>query len=284
MQDPTTRKNKGSNSKLLAYSGMAGAFLALARDADGQIIYTDVIPDDVIVLATHSFDLDGDGLADVAFRHHQVFTPFAELSTMPGAAFIGILSATVSGSVYVRPSVLPNGAIVGPASPDWHVPSSSNYARMAPGNWQGQSGFVGYRFLGGDGGTHYAWIELEVGSTIPSVIVKGYAYEATPNTAISTGDISTTIPEMTRDQHFFEVFPNPATDHATIRLATAEAGTYEIRILNGVGQVLSTQRITSGAGSGELQLDLGALAPGTYFVELRNGERITYRKVTKIAP
>ena len=83
---------------------------------------------------------------------------------------------------------------------------------------------------------------------------------------------------------FFNVFPNPATDHATIRLANTVDGSCEMKILNGVGQVLSTQRITSGAGSGELQLDLGALAPGTYFVELRNGERITYRKVTKIAP
>ena len=105
-----------------------------------------------------------------------------------------------------------------------------------------------------------------------------------PSRNFADTGISLGIPAHREKGLSFQLFPNPTSGDAVIRCARSEAGTYEIRILNGIGQVLSTQRITSGAGSGELQLELGALAPGTYFVELRNGDRIAYRKVTKIAP
>ena len=39
------------------------------------------------------------------------------------------------------------------------------------------------------GNTHYGWIRLDVNSTVDTVIIKDYAYEATPDAAIDAGEM-----------------------------------------------------------------------------------------------
>jgi hypothetical protein len=112
--------------------------------------------------------------------------------------------------------------------------------------------------------------------------ILGYAFEATPNTAIDAGDQGTTTSMLDLEGSArLQVFPNPVRDMAVLRLADDIEGNVSVQVLDAIGRVMQRAELNTASGSRSIELDLSALPNGTYFVSVRNGERVMHRKVTK---
>jgi choice-of-anchor B domain-containing protein len=72
------------------------------------------------------------------------------------------------------------------------------------------------------------------------------------------------------------ISPNPAHDQLNIQLQTKEAGDWSWSLNNVSGQMISTGRQPEGAT--QVSVQLSGLAPGLYFVEIREGQG---KKVTR---
>jgi len=70
-----------------------------------------------------------------------------------------------------------------------------------------------------------------------------------------------------------QVYPNPATNYITI--ATAEINTGTIRIMNLLGQEMSSHTITGTLTS----VDISALVEGIYFVSVESGTQKIVKKI-----
>ena len=70
-----------------------------------------------------------------------------------------------------------------------------------------------------------------------------------------------------------EVFPNPAGEH--LYLTTGREAAAEIRLIHPGGMVMLERKAWYGPDG----IDVSEFPPGLYFLEIRTGEQITYRKV-----
>jgi hypothetical protein len=151
------------------------------------------------------------------------------------------------------------------------------------GAWPGQTAYLGCRFVSGLGTTHYAWVKLSVDPLVANMTIMGYAFEATPNTAITAGDegvISSLSDHLGSGR--LQVFPNPVKDLTTVRLGDDLNGQVTIQVLDGIGRVMREDHLSTLNGTRTLDLDLSALPAGNYFVAVRSGDRVIHRKVTKV--
>jgi hypothetical protein len=78
------------------------------------------------------------------------------------------------------------------------------------------------------------------------------------------------------------VFPNPVRDRATLRLPEGLEGQVTVEVLDGIGQVMQRSEFNASTGMRTSELDLASLPAGTYFMSVRNGDRVMHRKVTKV--
>jgi hypothetical protein len=284
--------HKGSRSeKWKAYSGMAAAFLAVDHQANAQVLYTDVDPDEVVANGTYDIDFDGDGTVDVSFQH-----VLSNFTTSSGT--INIRAAAVNGDVigpssssYVYASALAAGAPIAPGNPDWNVTSSgllgvqftAGSGSGTYGNWPGQTAYLGCRFVSGLGTTHYAWVQLAVDAQVNNLTIIGYAFETTPDSLILAGDegIASSVADLLGSGRL-QVFPNPVKDLTTVRLGDDMNGQVSVQVLDGIGRVVQENQMNTINGTRSLDLDLSALPAGNYFVAVRSGDRVIHRKITKV--
>ncbi|MFT5779909.1 MAG: hypothetical protein ACI837_002868 [Crocinitomicaceae bacterium] len=93
-----------------------------------------------------------------------------------------------------------------------------------------------------------------------------------------TGDCSVflELDELTSHSNF-ELLPNPARDHTTIRMSESTNGPVFIQILDGLGRVV--QEIEAPSGSSEIELNLSDYKPGVYYVKLTSEESSTTKKL-----
>jgi hypothetical protein len=178
-------------------------------------------------------DFDNDGVIDLNFLHFQVVSSSVQVheALFGGAVGASVMGTGVAGYTAITPQVLAAGSDVGSSAPNWNdiaTSSGSNIGMLAYiyqgypplGNWSGQAGFAGFRFLAGDGQQHYGWVELEVPVGATQVMIKSYAYEATPNAGIEAGATCRVVREWRLGEPTGRllIFPNPVRDHVVVRL------------------------------------------------------------------
>ncbi len=78
------------------------------------------------------------------------------------------------------------------------------------------------------------------------------------------------ITENTNVAIDISIFPNPASDHATIILDLAAEGTYTLTMYDILGQELQTKKFVFTKGSNQIELPLNAIKNGYYFVNIQN--------------
>ncbi len=278
-----TKRTLGKKaSKALSYSGMATALLAMAHDADAQVVYTDVNPDVTFSDDFFEIDFDGDEVIDLAFGQINLSSANSEknvviLAVPDGNGFKGYVSST-----FVYASAMSFGVAIAPGGNFQTGTGTCVFAASYGtfGDWGGQIAYVGCKFEGGDGQTHYGWVHLEVAPGATSVTILAYGYESTPNTAISAGDMGTTTGIGTVAEKFnFNIAPNPTKDQAVIGLQGVKGQNVTVSVIDAMGKVMFTEQVS--AMEETHTLDLSNLAQGTYFVRLENGKEVAFRKVTK---
>ncbi len=288
----TTKRTLGKKTtKVLSYSGMATALLAMAHDADAQVIYTDVNPDLTFTNDVFEIDFDGDAVTDLTIMHVASSSSSSSMvinvnAVAVNAAEGNAFKGNVQGS-YAYASVLAAGDAIAPGAGFQTSYGTCAFAISIPGlfattygDWAGQTGYVGCKFEGGDGQTHYGWVHLSVATGVTSATVLAYGYESTPNTAISAGDMGTTTGIGTVAEKFnFNIAPNPTKDQAVIGLQGVKGQNVTVSVIDAMGKVMFTEQVS--AMEETHTLDLSNLAQGTYFVRLENGKEVAFRKVTK---
>jgi hypothetical protein len=138
-------------------------------------------------------------------------------------------------------------------------------------NWNGVTDkYLGLKFVVG-GNTHYGWARLDVDALADSLVLKDYAYNATPDAGILAGAM-VNLSEKTIEK--LVNFVNQANNSVNVVVNG--------NLTNGVVSVVSTtgQVISSGAINGQtFSVDMNGLASGVYLVNVSFAEGSTTKKI-----
>ncbi|MBL7804695.1 MAG: PKD domain-containing protein [Saprospiraceae bacterium] len=77
------------------------------------------------------------------------------------------------------------------------------------------------------------------------------------------------------------LFPNPATDEATLAFTSRETADFELRLSNLSGQTVLSQQQKAAAGPNAVRVPLSDLTPGIYLVQLRSDNQVETLKLMK---
>ncbi len=251
---------KITSKKLLKYGTLSAAALGCSI-GNAQVVYTDI--DDIDVFTDGPFvgiDIDGDAVQDL------VPAAGATAAVIYGGSFDGNYVnannnaiAGFSAGPYNYASNLAEGDLI-----DASIGFAPNGGR-ADLNFNGCAysnsqfcdgvvdGYIGFSFeIGGD--THFGWMRVDLAADGSGFIVKDYAYEETPNTAIAAGDGLLSL-----EDNVIEGFTSFVDSNNILRL-NAPSVLENISIYNVTGQeVLNTK-----LGNNSESIDINALSTGVY--------------------
>ncbi len=77
-----------------------------------------------------------------------------------------------------------------------------------------------------------------------------------------------------------KVFPNPATDIATIELQLEETNNVSVSLINAVGQQVSTVNYGKQTGYNQYKLDVSNVSAGVYFININIDEEVVTKRIT----
>jgi hypothetical protein len=139
-------------------------------------------------------------------------------------------------------------------------------------NWNGVTDkYLGLKFVVG-GNTHYGWARLDSYAIGDSVVVKDYAFEATPNVGILTGAMGASLTE-TQIENLVK-FVNQANNTVQV-VVNGNLTNGVVSVVSSTGQVVSTDNITAKTFS----VDMNSLSSGIYMVNVTFNEGATTKKI-----
>jgi len=247
--------------KITQYGAMVAAIGTVA-ETNGQVIYTDIVDFEGDSASSFELDLNGDGVNDFTINGSSIQI-LVDASSNSIAGSLGGLS-------YKYPFALNEGSVID-GNQVWqssngqilrYKTSSGATSCQYSSNWCGDTvdKYLGLRF-DISGNAHYGWVRLDV--TVPNSmdnwVVKDFAYEATPDTAISAGD------------GILNTF-----DQGLQRVAVVANGKFidlgnlpdqlSYRLYNIVGQ----QIVSGDISENSFRIDLSTQSSGLYVLELSN--------------
>ncbi len=260
--------------KLTSYGAFAAALAGVAN-ANGQVAYTNVDPDETIMDTDYNLDLDGDAVVDYVLHERngtngvQVQQDVAMVNAIRGLA----------GGNYNYPNVLNMGDPISSGQTDFivHAQQTLNWQGCAFTNSQWCNGvvdkYLGLRFEIG-GNTHYGWARLDVPADGSSFTIKDYAYNVTPNAPITAGE-GLGVEDLNSNTSVSLISPNPAKDFVSVRLTeTFDSERTQITISD-----LSGKQVLSAAYTEEI--NVSSLEKGVYVMTITDGNEIENQKLIK---
>ena len=236
---------KSLSKRLLQYGALTSAALGVS-DAAGQIVYVDVEPDAIIAVGeTFSTDFDEDGFEDVSVANPADLANGFAAVVFPssGGAFVGF-----TAGAYQYPALLNEGDIIDDASgyTEVGVRGDLNYYGCAYSNSQWcdtvVDGYLGVKFNNLLGGTdHYGWIRMDTdvnGTNL--MVVKGYAFNLTPDTVIEAGDEGVL---SLQDEYFNDFNYYIATNSQLV--INASTSLENIQLYNLLGQEVISKKLSN---------------------------------------
>lgn len=242
---------KTISKKLLNYSAMSAAILAGAN-ASGQIVFTDLDPDQTLGPASESFmiDLNEDGTNDFDF---QIFNSAGTvLFALDANGFVGF----VGPSAYNYPSNLAEGTVIDGTSPVLtSVRGDLNFNSCYYPSSQfcdGADGFVGL-VLDVSGETFYGWARINVSTPGNELTIQEYAYNSVAGESIMVGQTTLALEDNTIEGFSSFVSDNVLTLNANTPLET-------VTIHSITGQEVISQKLSNTTAT----VDLNGLSTGVY--------------------
>lgn len=270
--------SKNLTKRLAQYGAMSAAVMAGA-DANGQVVYTDVDPDVTLQVGDlFSLDFESDTFEDVEVRNPDGLAGGNAAIVFPssGGAFAGFTSA---GGTYDYPFLMAEGDVIDAATGYTTTGDRGdlNYYGCAYSNsqWCGDvnDGYLGVRFISlTTGTTHYGWVRLDTDVNGDNLItVKDFAFEATPDTAISAGDQGS----LGLTDSAFGAFEYHTSDNA-LHLSSATMMN-QVVLHNVLGQEVARQQIN--ATSATVAMD--RLSAGVYIATITAEGQTKSIKISK---
>jgi hypothetical protein len=288
---PLPVRKDSLGEKLKNYSVLAGSILASSLAAQGQVVYTDVIPDVTLggTLSlndtTYTLDLNNDG----TFEFNIVLTYSGTDPLAPGPSF----HETMNGDFNVQNNKIliyrtgiyyPVGLKV-PCGND--IPATSYFygSQFAGLSWQVgavsadhwnniHDRVVGLKFkIGTD--VHYGWVRLDMNTldSIPNIVIKDYAYEATALQSIVACDtLAVGIPHSNTGKNEVSIFPNPSDGKCVFKFENPLKNRVEITVTDVFGKDVYGTNMMLNSQQHQLSFDFSHLASGIYFIQLKSEE------------
>ena len=291
--------------KLLAYSAAAGAIFEVGQNAEAQVAYTDVDPDEIVIAPglgladTLAIDLNGDGIIDVNIVHGSGDKWYTTGTSASLWKTIRALPGT-GGQVNIAPSYLTAWsasynfanrfdaeALIGPDLGEgeyWSGGTSSfelawlgTYAQGTgpynTGPWVdgAPDKYLGIRFTLDEGTSyHYGWVRLDVTSDIIQVTVKDYAYEQTADVAIAAGDMgNVSVRDGLRNDLDVKVF----SFNRSIIVSDLDVDRAQADVFNVAGQLVRSIQVEKG------RTEIPMENNGLYIVRIDTGKDLVSSKV-----
>ena len=240
---------KNTFKKLLAYSSSANAFLLMAPNANGQVIYHNIDPDTLLQGAyiddlsdSLNVDFNGDGVTDIQIRYNgaiewyvvgELETNAYGIMTASIKQFNAVIKNTDYPGLYGADNLASGFSINNYG--EWNELDSIRlfyfnqyYSSIPFENWFEENQYLGVQFMIGPE-MHYGWVRLSISNygitgRTPFVAVQDFAYEMTPNTPLIIANPTASIAEhvfMTDEFDYqnssdFKVQFNKAIDESTI--------------------------------------------------------------------
>ncbi len=212
-------QNKPLAKQLALYSTMAGSFLALSNESNGQIVYYDLAPNLILDVDVDEtiylyFDLNLDGVDDIKFKERRYdpcsycvgsATDSADPLGANQMVYINSVWETFYGEIHSDDFAKPFGIgdVVEPGLDfsgialklRFFEPSEFSSSGTLVGPWADLTGFhyTGFK-LEIDGNDHYGWIRLK--SFLFYFEIDSYAYNINPDEPIAVGIVPDCNPPM----------------------------------------------------------------------------------------
>lgn len=241
--------------KLAGYSAVAGVVIACVQESDGQIIYTDVNPDEIVGASWSYLDLDNDSIFDFRFLDYDGINGYCPWG---GANADALASNYLLESAAGHIAALNLSSTIEQSFQDYsvwatHSQDFFHYSCFGSseacdfcdtlGPWDNvHDKYMGIILHQSDG-NHYGWIRLTLGRWIENRI-KDYAYQSQPDISILAGQFDNvdTLQAVVTPSDTISVCTN-TTVQLTVNAGPAYLIQWQkngVNIFNGVNPTYST--------------------------------------------
>ncbi|MEN9998418.1 MAG: hypothetical protein RI922_1408 [Bacteroidota bacterium] len=279
---------KELQSRLSRYTAAATAIVGAISGANGQIVYTDVNPDQTFDAVNNNgyaiagLDLNNDATIDFLVASKDTTLAAGHL-TFTLVAPYGTLGNAVAGdtpSSYDYAFAMNSGDAIN-ASLNWISPASGGalsmaYAKDGAFNYASYwingvtDKYLGLKFFVGSN-AYYGWARLDVTAAGDVFTIKDYAYNGTANGAINAGQMAgINSLELETLLHFVNQADNSVK--VVINGGLTEG---KISLISAAGQVVSTGNVDSN----EYNVSLNGLSAGIYVISAEFAEGTMTKKV-----
>lgn len=210
-----------------------------ATDSDTDRCFPGVFPVDKTYDVWYSFTTDqdgGDAVTSVTFRDNEFAFSF---SAMVIHGMEGECGNFHTLGCY-EPLIRPDGYRDTVVYMYWYdlAPLTKYYFRVYPGS----------------GSHHYADMDFTI-----------HAEGSALNPIVATEDVVSSSTQLNK------AFPSPASSYVYVDYTSKEAGRLELKVLDMVGNIVSTQKPDAREGNNQTMLNVSGLPPGLYVIVLSDG-------------
>jgi hypothetical protein len=273
--------NKDLQKRLGKYTAAAAALVG-ATGANAQIVYTDVNPDFAHPGNEIGFGLDLNNDANFDFALFSADTLFASGNRLRQTVVAPYGTAAASNAIageapsgYDYALALNNGDMIDNTL-NWIAATNTmaynvNSANPYNENWNGVTDkYLGLKFVVA-GNTHYGWARLDVLAIADIWTLKDYAFNASPNTGLTAGQM-TGVSTMAMESLVHFVNQPNNTVKVVVNGGLTEGA---ITLVSANGQTVSTGNVDSD----QYIVDLNGLAAGIYVINAEFAEGSMTKKV-----
>jgi hypothetical protein len=273
--------NKDLQKRLGKYTAAAAALVG-ATGANAQIVYTDVNPDFAHPGNEVGYGLDLNNDANFDFALFSLDTTLASGNRIRNTVVAPYGTAAASNAIageapsgYDYALALNNGDMIDNTL-NWIAATNTmaynvNSANPYNENWNGVTDkYLGLKFVVA-GNTHFGWARLDVLAIGDIWTLKDYAFNASPNTGLTAGQM-TGVSTMAMESLVHFVNQPNNTVKVVVNGGLTEGA---ITLVSATGQTVSTGNVDSD----QYIVDLNGLAAGIYVINAEFAEGSMTKKV-----
>ncbi len=287
--------------RLISYSIFSGAFLALQKKGDAEVIYTDIEPDVILDVAGEGYylDINNDGINDIHFFNSSFDffvsnTPWwsywtrrdiiAELDhldiEMAGFkhfqyyfSFYAYYAFALSNESFINEGLNFFNGEKQILAIETYVHSGTLLLNQE-GYWfpEQLDHYLGFRLINGSEENFYGWIRCDVKDEGRTLIIKDYAYESQPEHGIVAGDTISYVNIIESLNNFVPVVYS-FNNSVFIQMKELTNKT-NVNIYNLQGQLIYTEEIFNAINEIELKN-----YNGLYVIEILAGKNRYVKKI-----
>ena len=256
-------------------------FLIAFISINAQIVYTDVMPDILVSSQNTDYylDLNNDNTKDFDLRSFN--NTAVEIYTYPNQeaemlCYLNSLSTNSAAQFFIE------GTDTISSQPSYNYlewvntfNNGSNTAKLLRySKYKSETqSYLGLR-IKINSQWHYGWVRLIVAENFSNFTVLDYAYNATADTPIKTGQTTTGLEKINYPPFSLQVFPNPSHGIINVNMGSDKHINNSIIITDVLGNILFEKNNVEN----DISIDLSNQVKGIYFLKIADKEQVRFSK------